>query len=107
MSEKLCGLPRKDLCLADFYAWQFGQVKEIARRRLLCFLAERELDRRMRRQPQRLHEDPNERAKRILAMYEGVSALEAAVFEDCSEAWIRKLRRENDHDQTLGGQVAA
>lgn len=51
-------------------------------------------------------ESREEKAERLVKMYEGWSATEVAVAEECSEAFVRKLRAEAGVNQIDGGHCA-
>lgn len=53
--------------------------------------------------PVKRFESRENKQARIVAMYEGWSATEAAVAEECSEGFIRKLRNEAGVNQMDGG----
>lgn len=83
-----------DVSLASY--WQDKLVSARGRRHqqlTFLYLAELDLNRAKRRAPQRdPHESKEAREARILGMYDGLSDLEAALAEDCSESYIRKVR---------------
>lgn len=94
----------RDLSLATYWDARFKLVKGNERRLLtFLYLAERDLAAAQRRQPMA---DPHEsraiRERRVLLAYEGMSPLEAALAEGCSESWIRKTRRANRRDSQNG-----
>jgi hypothetical protein len=94
----------RDVSLAAFWRQRFhaGYGNE-GRLLVLCLLAERDLARAQRRQPgPDPHETRESRERRVLVAYEGLSPLEAALAEDCSESWIRKVRNTHERDPADG-----
>lgn len=116
------GPPSKDVSLFAFYSYWFAREQNDGRRRLFCYLAERDYHNTVKPMQRRRagshtagsEESTVDRDKRILSMYQGVHALEAAVFENCSEAHIRKLRvsptysdghEKPQYDATMGWEL--
>lgn len=89
--------PPKDRSLFEWYSWHFSQATDDSRRRLLCYLAERDYANYHQRRPQPRGktgpEDESQSMKRIVEWYEGVSALEVAVLEGTSLQHVQKARR--------------
>lgn len=101
--------PPKDRSLYDWYVWQFARsVSEPQRLVGLLLLAEREYMERTVFEARRIGlrkgeltdndikdggSAEREMARRVIEWYEGRSALEVAVLEYASEAWVRKVRR--------------
>lgn len=96
------GPPRKDDSLHDYWKWQFEQTTDWSRLHYLILFAERDLARAMRRGANYSHETEESRAKRILVSYAGWHPMEAALVEDVSEGFIRKVRRVNHLDPGTG-----
>lgn len=102
--------PSRDQSLYHHYRWRFERADDPERIRLLCYLAERDYYRRIRsggKGRRRGGEDTGDRNRRIVAEYEGVSATEAAVFEELSPSQIRAVRKEFGRDPSTGLGAAA
>lgn len=102
--------PPREQSLYWHYRWRFERAGDPEKVRLLCFLAERDYYRRVRsggRGRRSGGEDKGDRNHRIIAEYEGVSAIEAAVFEDLSHSQIRAVRKEFGRDPETGMGAAA
>lgn len=84
----------RDLSLATY--WRDKLVGARGRRHqqiTFLYLAELDLERvRRRALPRDPHESKEARERRIVELYDGLSDLEAALAEDCSESYIRKVR---------------
>lgn len=99
--------PPKDRSLFAWYLWHlervWGRDNPQQRYRKLVLLAERDLERFIHPAPDsrragHLHAaGTTEKAEgeRVIAWYEGVDSLEVAVIEDCSQAWVEKVRRQH------------
>lgn len=84
----------RDLSLASYWKQRFD-VGRGDERKLTVFLYLAELDlqkARVRSTVRPPHETTQERSERVLRQYEGLTALEAALAEDCQENWIRRVR---------------
>ena len=85
--------------LKDMYEMMLSEVRpfELRKLRMICLMGEEELD-IARNGPAKIRalESSKARAERILRMYQGWSPTEIAVAEDCSEGYIRKIRKEAD-----------
>lgn len=106
--------PSKERSLHDFYAWHFAENAEDPGRLLTFYLlAERDYMTRRYHVPDRmalrsggLTENDSidggaaERAaaERVVDLYEGMAAVEVAVHEYTSEAWVKKARRMHGRD---------
>lgn len=109
--------PPKDRSLFEWYAWQFDNAKDDYRRRLLCYLAERDYENVRRRIPDRRRgvkeEDRGEPeteevwATRIVQWYEGLDAVEVAILEECSEGAVTKARRIKGRNERDGRERSA
>jgi len=107
--------PPKDRSLWAWYEWQFAAAKDDYRRRLLCYLAERDYENFHRRQPDRRRgvddntrgeaEDEATWSKRIVEWYEGVDILEVAILEDSSTGAIGKARRTHRRRERNGERL--
>jgi hypothetical protein len=98
--------PPKDRSLYAWYIWHLERIHERdasqRRYRMLTLLAERDLERHVKRAPEsrtagHLHRASTAEAdtiKRVIAWYEGVDSLEVAVIEECAQAWVEKVRRQ-------------
>lgn len=53
----------------------------------------------------RRHESRDDRAKRFIKMYVGWTPVEVAFAEECSEAFVRKIRGEQGCEQTDGTPI--
>jgi hypothetical protein len=95
----------KELSLFAHYRQRFEAASSARQQRLLCYLAERDLDHAVCLHVPRAYEKPAERESRLLREYAGIDALEVAVLEDCSETYIRKLRRRNGRSPQDGHRV--
>lgn len=98
----------RDLSLADYWDDRFKRAKgDVDKIHIFLYLAERDLARARRRQPIRdPHETREEREARIIDQYEGLTPIEAALAEDCTEAWIRRVRLDNGRDPGSGAHGA-
>jgi hypothetical protein len=97
------GRDLRDLSLATYWLERFKSCRTDDQRLVFVLLAERDLARARRRQPTHdPHEARDAREKRVLLQYEGLSPIEAALAEDCSESWIRKVRSAHDLDPQWG-----
>jgi hypothetical protein len=89
--------PPKDRSLYEWYAYHFARASDDERRRLLCYLAERDHAKAKGRSPQPRGktgpEDERASMARIVEWYEGVQDLEVAVLEACSVQFVAKARR--------------
>lgn len=89
--------PPKDRSLYEWYGWHFARASDDARRRLLCYLAERDYTNVRHRRPHPRGktgpEDERNAMRRIVNWYEGVDALEVAVLEGVSTQHVHKARR--------------
>lgn len=98
--------PPKDRSLYDWYLWHFTRAATDDKRRLLCFLAERDYEKYRRRSPQPRSDEGAEGEvagmKRIVEWYEGLSTLEVAILEDCSAGFVEKARRVHRRDPEDG-----
>lgn len=94
----------RDLSLAAYWDSRFKLVRGDTHKLMtFLYLAERDLARAQRRQPQAdPHESREAREKRVVLAYQGMSPLEAALAEGCSESWIRKTRRSHRRDPQSG-----
>lgn len=94
----------RDLSLAVYWDSRFKLVRGNEHKLMtFLYLAERDLARAQRRQPQAdPHETREVRERRVLLAYQGMSPLEAALAEGCSESWIRKTRRSHRRDPQSG-----
>lgn len=109
--------PPKDRSLYDYYAWQFARARTDSHRRVLLFLAETDLDQRVKQYPGKFAErtaKPDEigktRNKRIVDWYEGIDSLEVAVLESahagyCSEENVKTVRRQDRRDERTGRKL--
>jgi hypothetical protein len=94
----------RDLSLHEYWKGKFAMAKgNVAQLEVFLFLAERDLARVLRRfdGPPR-HETREQREARCLEQYEGMSPLEGALAEGCSEGWFRKIRKAAGVDQATG-----
>lgn len=97
----------RDLSLADYWQDKFksahGNVRQLE---VFLFLAERDLAAVLRRpEGKRKGETPPQREERCLVQYAGLTPAEAALAEDCSEGYIRKLRKGAGLDLVSGTLV--
>lgn len=99
--------PPKDRSLYEWYSWHFDRALNDDRRRLLCYLAERDYARVVHKPPQPRGktgpEDERTGMKRIVEWYEGVDALEVAVLEGINVHHVykaRRVHRRRTHDGT-------
>ena len=93
----------RDLSLATYWFEKFKGARTDDQRLVFILLAERDLARAKRRQPTHdPHESREVRERRVLLQYEGLLPIEAALAEDCSESWIRKVRNTHDRDPQTG-----
>lgn len=85
----------RDLSLATYWRDKLVAAKGNRRAQItFLYLAELDLERARVRSPARdPHETSDAREERILTMYDGLSDMEAALAEDCSESYIRKVRK--------------
>jgi hypothetical protein len=109
--------PSKERSLHDWFSWQFVRAATEPHRLIgLILLAERELMERTVFEARRIGlrkgeltdndiadggAAEREAAKRVVELYEGVPALEVAIYEYAEEAWVKKARRQlgrNPHD---------
>ena len=85
--------------LKDMYEMMLAETRpfELRKLRMIALMGEEELD-IARNGPAKIRplESSKERADRILRMYPGWSATEIAVAEDCSEGYVRKIRKDAD-----------
>lgn len=95
--------PRKDFCpLHDWYAWHFHRAETDEHRRRLLYLAERDYRAHVEHTPRRTPSEPvakgvdpeSSDGSRVVEWYEGIPAEEAAMLEECSVAWVRKVREQ-------------
>jgi hypothetical protein len=104
--------PSRDLSLYEHYRWRFDRARgDLEKIELLCLLAERdywETAKSRGRSQRPAREIMEERNRRIIADYEGIAAIEVAVFERLSRSSIRKVRKEFGRDPERGvrGQAA-
>ncbi|MGI8439995.1 MAG: hypothetical protein ACR2NV_07340 [Thermoleophilaceae bacterium] len=96
--------PEKNRSLYDHYAFRFARADTTRKKRLLCWLAERDLDHHVRGNRRTL-EGKEERDARILSEYAGLDATEAAIFEGVGERHVRQLRSAKGRDPALGHLV--
>lgn len=84
----------RDLSMATYWRDKLVGAKGNRHRQItFLYLAELDLERAKRRPPSRdPHETPEVREKRIVDLYDGLSDMEAALAEGCSESYIRKVR---------------
>jgi hypothetical protein len=94
----------RDLSLATYWDQRFKAARgDVNRLTTLVLLAERDLARAKRRPPAKdPHESVEDRESRVLLQYEGLTPLEAALVEDCSEIWIRAVRGKHERDAQTG-----
>lgn len=94
----------RDLSLAEFWSARFNQAQgDLGKLEFFLYLAERDLAQAKRRvEPVDPHETAGARSARVIRQYEGLSALEAAVAEGCTERWIRVTRMEENCDPETG-----
>lgn len=98
--------PPKDRSLFEWYSWHFAQATDDNRRRLLCYLAERDYANYTHRKPQPRGktgpEDEREGMKRVVDWYEGVDALEVAILEGITVQHVEKARRVHKRSAKTG-----
>lgn len=107
--------PPRERSLFDHYQWRFDRAKELpAHRRTehlekLCMLAERDYWEHARRgrKSRPSQEIKEERNRRIVREYEGIPALEVAVFERIDTMSVRKVRKEFGRCAQYGLRAAA
>lgn len=97
----------RDLSLAEYWHDRFRKARgDMETQRFFLYLAERDLAKVKRRQePRDPHESADTREARVVELYEGLDALEAAVVEDCTEVWLRKVRIRHHRDPVTGWPV--
>ena len=89
----------RDLSLYDYWHERFETAwYESGKLEAFVFLAERDLRRVTHRRVVR-DETKEAREARILNEYAGLSNLEAALIEECSESYIRKVRKDHGYDE--------
>lgn len=96
--------PPKDRSLFAWFMWHFERAHQRPdpqwRFEMLCLLAERDLQRHLHPAPvkktagtlHRIGTTEEAEAKRVIEWYEGVASIEVAVIEECSQAWVEKVR---------------
>lgn len=103
------GPPPKDRSLFDWYRWHFQEAKTDERKRLLLYLAERDLDGRRHQSPQlrgkQGPEDESASMERVVEWYQGVDALEVAVLEGVNVQHIYKARRKHKRNLSDGREL--
>lgn len=84
----------RDLSLAEYWRERYHFVRGDERKlTLFLYLAELDLQKARVRSPERNpHESIQDRMERVIGQYEGLTALEAALAEDCQQMWIRRVR---------------
>ena len=112
--------PDKGDSLHDWWRWRFAEAvaKDESEFELyrLCLLAERDYAERRFRSPDRMALRSGEltvnaidggaaedrQAERVVELYEGIPAVEVAVHEYTTEAWVKKARRQLGRDPQTG-----
>jgi predicted Fe-S protein YdhL (DUF1289 family) len=106
--------PPKDRSLYDWYLWHFSRARNEYKWRLLCYLAERDYERYVKRPPDRGpltlrgkdgEEAEREGMKRIVEWYAGLDAQEVAILEECSAEHVKKARRVFRKQESDGREV--
>lgn len=94
----------RDLSLAEFWNDRFRKVRgDTFKLTYFLYLAELDLAKAKRRhEPANPHENADVREARVIDQYQGLDALEAAVIEDCTEVWLRKIRMKHERDPDTG-----
>lgn len=97
------GRDLRDLSLATYWQARFESARSHDQLVGFLLLAERDLARAQRRQPDaRGAESREAREERIVEDYAGLSAVEAALIEGCSESAIQKARKRHGRDPQHG-----
>lgn len=100
----------RDLSLATYWRDKLVEAKGKKRQQItFLYLAELDLERARRRAADRdPHESKEVRERRVLDLYDGLTDMEAALAEDCSESYIRKVRAAMDAapDRTMVDRTA-
>lgn len=93
LSQREC--PDKDRSLFEFYAWQFARCADPVDLVKLCFLAERDLERRQRTGEPTADRHRARNRSILSSKYKGVPPVVVAAIEECTDTHVRNHRRAN------------